>query len=412
VDALQVDINVSETIMVADDVQALPVIQINVNEHIGVTDAINADALRVDINVAEAIGVSESVLALPVIDINVNEQIGVTDNVNTEALSVNINIDELISVADTVDMLPSVMINISELINVNDIMEVIPVVINVSGAGYNYPEPGYRASLSLDINSQSMETGWINYYYTKLRLNLESTLIIGMSVNGNTVTVTGEASVNGVVGYTFEVTIIDGNPDLLGIIIYNPDGSIYFDSIPTALNSGDFVIDIGITTQFNLMTYINPSFSGSIIPDCSNTCSYDSGTLVTLTANKNTGYEFSGWTGCDDPSAGSICTMTMDADKDLTANFTTCLFPIRVDGIPPVYYPTIQQAVTAAEPGETVQVQAGTFIENIDVNNDVLMILKGGYGCNFSTVIGTTTLRGNITINLGTVVIEDFEISE
>lgn len=48
---------------------------------------------------------------------------------------------------------------------------------------------------------------------------------------------------------------------------------------------------------------------------------YESGTAVTLTAIATTGYAFSDWTGCDSAS-GSVCTMTMDADKTVTANFT------------------------------------------------------------------------------------------
>ncbi|HDH05123.1 MAG TPA: hypothetical protein ENH01_05330 [Nitrospirae bacterium] len=79
----------------------------------------------------------------------------------------------------------------------------------VSGSGYNYPETGFQASLSLDVRASSPETGWLNYYYSKLRINLESTLITELSIAGDTITVTGEGTVNGVAGYTFTITLIE-----------------------------------------------------------------------------------------------------------------------------------------------------------------------------------------------------------
>jgi hypothetical protein len=52
-------------------------------------------------------------------------------------------------------------------------------------------------------------------------------------------------------------------------------------------------------------------------PDCEEM--YRPGDVVVLTANP-TGSVFTGWTGCDSPS-GTQCTMTMNADKTVTANF-------------------------------------------------------------------------------------------
>jgi YD repeat-containing protein len=121
--------------------------------------------------------------------------------------------------------------------------------IAVSGSGYNYPQPGFRASLSMSVNGSSLETSWLTYYYTKLRLNLVSTSITGISVSGNTVTITGTGTVNGITGYTFIITIVDGNPDTIEIVIYNPDGTIYFQSGTDVLSSGDFSVEANICTS-------------------------------------------------------------------------------------------------------------------------------------------------------------------
>src|SRR5437660_732472 len=59
--------------------------------------------------------------------------------------------------------------------------------------------------------------------------------------------------------------------------------------------------------------------------DCEATCgaasaSYDSGTVVTLTAAPASGSTFGSWSGCDTVS-GSSCTVTMNASRSVTATF-------------------------------------------------------------------------------------------
>jgi parallel beta-helix repeat protein len=278
-----------------------------------------------------------------------------------------------------------------------------------SGSGMHSPEAGFRASLSLDISSSSLETSWLTYYYTKLRLNLQSTSITGISIQGGTVIITGAGTVNGVPGYTFEVTITDGSPDLMGIIIYRPDGTVFFQSDPSLLVTGDYSIETYITIGYQLTTAVDPTGGGTIDPDCPDTCTYDSGTLVTLTANASSGYAFDEWTGCDSP-AGNVCTMTMDGDKDVTARFSACMMPIRIDGVTPVYYPTIQDAVNAAVSGDIIQTQAMVFEESVDMDNDMSVTLQGGYDCGYGAVSGNTILNGDITISDGTVTIENFTL--
>jgi uncharacterized repeat protein (TIGR03803 family) len=56
--------------------------------------------------------------------------------------------------------------------------------------------------------------------------------------------------------------------------------------------------------------------------NCGSVCSfsYNSGTLVTLTATPAQGWTFSGWSGCDSTS-GNSCTVTMNSARTATANF-------------------------------------------------------------------------------------------
>jgi len=65
--------------------------------------------------------------------------------------------------------------------------------------------------------------------------------------------------------------------------------------------------------------------------NCGPTCSasYDSGTVVTLTATPAGGSTFTGWSGCDTVS-GSTCSVTMSASRSVTATFTVQVFTLTV----------------------------------------------------------------------------------
>ena len=73
-----------------------------------------------------------------------------------------------------------------------------------------------------------------------------------------------------------------------------------------------------------LTTRGNPSAGGTIAasptPDCNNGTQYSSGTVVTLTANANTGFAFSSWGGAVTGSTNPA-TVTITDDKSVTANF-------------------------------------------------------------------------------------------
>ncbi|RJQ43130.1 MAG: hypothetical protein C4538_12520 [Nitrospiraceae bacterium] len=121
----------------------------------------------------------------------------------------------------------------------------------VSGSGYNYPAPSFRASLSLNIESTSLGAGWLKYYYTKNRLSLVSTSITGFALNGRTATVTGTGTVNGTSGCTFTATITDSNPDAIAIEIRKPDGTLHYSSVSQTISSGNFSIGDSIFYYHN-----------------------------------------------------------------------------------------------------------------------------------------------------------------
>lgn len=278
--------------------------------------------------------------------------------------------------------------------------------IAVSGSGYNYPLPGFRASLSLNVNGLSLGTSWLKYYYSKMRLNFVSTSITGISVSGNKVTITGTGTVNAIPGYTFTVTITDGDPDEFSIEIRNPDGTPYFSDGPRPLSGGDFRIG---TVQYQLNTSVSPSNAGNVNPDCAGGCWYESDTLVTLTASGNSGYEFSNWAGCAS-AFYNVCTVTMNTDKNITAAFSLCPATVMIMRTAPVYYSTLQDAYDDADDGDIILSQTGIYSGDLNINRNISVTLEGGYNCDYSAQTGKTILNGMITISDGVITIEDFEL--
>ncbi|MDF2190413.1 carbohydrate-binding protein [Paraflavitalea sp. CAU 1676] len=74
------------------------------------------------------------------------------------------------------------------------------------------------------------------------------------------------------------------------------------------------------TTTYTLTTSASPAAGGSVARS-PNATSYNSGTVVTLTATAASGYTFTGWSGDASGSAASV-TVTMNSNKTVTANFT------------------------------------------------------------------------------------------
>ena len=104
-----------------------------------------------------------------------------------------------------------------------------------------------------------------------------------------------------------------------------------------------------------LTTAISPEGAGTITPAAGDH-SYTEGATVDVTASANTGYAFDHWSGdCSDSGA---CSVTMDADKTVTANFTTVPTYVLTTAVSPAGTGTISPASGAHNEGAVVNVTA------------------------------------------------------
>ncbi len=77
---------------------------------------------------------------------------------------------------------------------------------------------------------------------------------------------------------------------------------------------------------------LNVTANNGIVVKNPNLISYTSGATVQLTATPNTGYTFTSWSG-DATGSVSPLTVTMNANKNITANFTADVPPVGMAGI-------------------------------------------------------------------------------
>lgn len=112
--------------------------------------------------------------------------------------------------------------------------------------------------------------------------------------------------------------------------------------------TANFVADVA-------MYSLSVAASGGSVSRSPDQASYTSGTEVTLVAVANAGYTFTGWSGAASGTSSSV-TVTMDADKSVTANFTANAYTLAVASTNGSVAVVPQK--TTYSYGETVSVQA------------------------------------------------------
>lgn len=139
----------------------------------------------------------------------------------------------------------------------------------------------------------------------------------------------------------------------------------------------------------------------------SGTCSttFPATTTVALLPTANAISSFAGWAG--DCSGSGSCTVTMDSQKAVTAIFNfTPKTKIGANG-----YTSLTSAYTAATTGSTIIALDTEMPENLTLDQNKMVTLKGGYSTDFTTRSGlTTVLKGTLRISSGRINMEGFVV--
>ena len=89
---------------------------------------------------------------------------------------------------------------------------------------------------------------------------------------------------------------------------------------------GDHSVVAHFIELHDLTISVDPEIGGTTTPEIG-THSYPHGSVVTITVDPEPGYDFSAWSG---DCSGETCTVTMDDDKNVTANFTFILYALDI----------------------------------------------------------------------------------
>lgn len=102
----------------------------------------------------------------------------------------------------------------------------------------------------------------------------------------------------------------------------------------------------------------------------------------------------------------------VSANHTLTANFSaasssSCTnYPARLAGTTPVNYLSLSAAYNAAANGDTIQGNMLDHFDSLLLDRNVSVTLDGGYLCDFSSISGNLTIKGDVTIFNGTLIVK------
>lgn len=124
----------------------------------------------------------------------------------------------------------------------------------------------------------------------------------------------------------------DGSPNLGDFVKLNSNSDFIDAGVPaTNISFNGTAPDLGAretgptqTTDFVLTTTANP-IAGGTIAISPNNATYEAGALVTLTATPAANYVFVSWSGGVTNTTTATTTVSMDANKTITANFKSTL---------------------------------------------------------------------------------------
>lgn len=140
--------------------------------------------------------------------------------------------------------------------------------------------------------------------------------------------------------------------------------------------------------------------------NCGSQCafSFESGSAVTLTAETPAGSTLKSWSGCDE-SSGIFCKLTIDAARDVTADFAACAnLPVTTHTQQGTeQFASLLEAYSNTDQSSPTKVHAVKLTENLTLDREGTYAIEGGYDCAFLNSWLGTIVSGNATISGGTV---------
>ena len=188
------------------------------------------------------------------------------------------------------------------------------------------------------------------------------------------------------------------------------------DSVDGTVCTVTMSADKRVTAEFlsviparTLSVAINGSGTVNSVPGgigCPGTCSASFEpivTSVTLTAYAdNTASVFSGWEGECASVNGTSCTVDMNDNKELTANFAAA--PSVIGGTTP--YQTLYDAFLNMQGAGIIKALARDFVGDLVLNRSLSFTLRGGYDAGYASNLNWTRVVGSLRVVSGSLTVE------
>ena len=154
---------------------------------------------------------------------------------------------------------------------------------------------------------------------------------------------------------------------------------------------------------------VNGSGIACSSPPLSGICAVDYPLNTMVSLAQSTAGLFTGWSGACAGTGG--CTVKLTGNQIVNATFASSKTARLACVTPPREYATLQQAYADAPNGCAIQTQAGTLLENLNLDVDKRVTIKGGYNSDFTDVTGASSLDGVLTIGKGTAIFDNLTIT-
>jgi hypothetical protein len=243
------------------------------------------------------------------------------------------------------------------------------------------------------------------------------TYVIGQGMVGRVTVAHGadqEFSIEAADGYTIRQIMVDGKS--LTIVTILPLTRVDYtftnvtsDHTISASFYGPVLSYLTISLTGTGSGTVNSTTAGATFACDSMSCQryYNRGAMVNLAASPSSGSVFAGWSGACSNATGD-CSVVMDGHRSVTATFNRLPPPFRISSGTENSFDSFFDAYMAVqeETPATIQVRGSEVTEEINLNRDVAVLLKGGFDADFAAIDGFMTLQGKLVISRGSLRVE------
>jgi hypothetical protein len=142
---------------------------------------------------------------------------------------------------------------------------------------------------------------------------------------------------------------------------------------------------------------------------CGPNCTHQFNSNIQVTLHVEPVYSvFTGWSGVCNGT--NDCVLTMDANKNVTANLVEDTEHKARIGDTATYFPTLHAAYDGTPSDSTIKAWGTEFTEALDCGQAKSVTIKGGYDTGYTDNGGFTLLHGTMTISAGSLTLENLVI--